>query len=300
MWRNIPATLSHTQHHQLAVQNHYEMVPLSKTLTEERSWLLQVIQSGTFECYSLPRSPLHPVYNWKLAGVKEQRVWRCAYYFSLQDSFVYDCCWPHAVKLQGNERSYFHGYSVKGYDRSLANLCGHVQMLSTFNLSWPWAWNVIYELLVHVFLTTLWHYKVDSPWPVSFARNSVLHFLSQYPQAMMCTYRPQASFKLTHQTQWLRFIYIWHEQFSCLYLNRDSLEWLGDRTWISGIAHHTYASPSNSLSSLLQSTDKQMEIDLQVKFKSMEIQTALHKNIRHMSLVVSRRGSTCSVTDPER
>lgn len=114
MWRNIPATLSHTQHHQLAAQNHYETVPLSKTLTEERSWLSQVIQYGTFECCSLPRSPLHPVYNWKLAGVKEQRVWRCAHYFSLQDSFVYDCCWPHAVKLQGNKRSYFHGYSVKG------------------------------------------------------------------------------------------------------------------------------------------------------------------------------------------
>lgn len=53
MWRNIPATLSHTQHHQLAVRNHYEMVPLSKTLTEEKmSRFLQVIQSGaqSFEC----------------------------------------------------------------------------------------------------------------------------------------------------------------------------------------------------------------------------------------------------------
>lgn len=45
MWRNTPATLSHTQHHQLAVHN--ETLPLSKTLTKEMmSWLLQVIQSG--------------------------------------------------------------------------------------------------------------------------------------------------------------------------------------------------------------------------------------------------------------
>ncbi len=39
MWRNIPATLSHTQHHQLAVHNHCEMVPLSKTLTERKDEL---------------------------------------------------------------------------------------------------------------------------------------------------------------------------------------------------------------------------------------------------------------------
>lgn len=66
MWRNIPATLSHTQHPQLAVHNHYEIVPLSKTLTEERmSWLSQVIQSETwsFECCFLLTLPFHPVYN---------------------------------------------------------------------------------------------------------------------------------------------------------------------------------------------------------------------------------------------
>lgn len=62
MWRNIPATLSHTKHHQLSVHNHYEMGPLSKTLTEESmSCLLQVIQPGTWSL--LLRPLLHPVYN---------------------------------------------------------------------------------------------------------------------------------------------------------------------------------------------------------------------------------------------
>lgn len=66
VWRNIPATLSHTQHPQLAVHSRYEMVPLSKTLTEERDgWLLQVIESEThsFECCFLLRPTLHSVYN---------------------------------------------------------------------------------------------------------------------------------------------------------------------------------------------------------------------------------------------
>lgn len=66
------------------------------------------------------------------------------------------------------------------------------------NLNWPWVWNVISELLVHLFFTTLHHYKVDSPRPVSFARNSVLHFLSHlFNKSLkppltpaMCIYRP--------------------------------------------------------------------------------------------------------------
>lgn len=68
MWRNIPATLSHTQHHQFAAHNHYEMVHLSKTLTGERmSWLLQATQSGTqpFQCCFLRTPAPHPVYNWR-------------------------------------------------------------------------------------------------------------------------------------------------------------------------------------------------------------------------------------------
>lgn len=82
----------------------------------------------------------------------------------------------------------------------------------------------MWSMLVHLFFTTLFHYKVDSPWSVSFSRNSVLYFLSHYfnkspdpplPPAM-CIYRPH---QFTHQTQWFRFVYVRHKQFSCQCLN---------------------------------------------------------------------------------
>lgn len=82
----------------------------------------------------------------------------------------------------------------------------------------------MWSMLVHLFFTTLFHYKVDSPWSVSFSRNSVLYFLLHHFNKSlnppltpaMCIYRPH---QFTHQTLWFCFVYVRHKQFSCQCLN---------------------------------------------------------------------------------